>query len=433
MEGDLTLCFLCGKPSSDTCSYCLQVGYCSKYHLSKHRAQDRCLPFRVEVNQEKGRYVVATRDIAPLELVILDTPGSIGPKQFTKPVCLSCLSPVSGEFSCSSCNYPMCSQECAENVIHTQGECNIFPRFPDIKDYSTVQPQYECIAPLRLILNKNKDPLLWDMIKLHKDHTQDRIRINPQLVQEESYKITGLLLQFCNLSGAGFTEQDIIFSSSVLATHAVSVGENGRGFYPVFAFMSHSCTYNARHVIDESNCIRVYSQTQIKQGEEICITYTSLLSCTSHRQEKLRNLWFFSCTCARCSDPTELGTYISSVSCPSCPNNGYLVLEKDAWKCGECSLKVSESLVSSLLQSTRDIMGNSQNGIEKHEHFLNQTKQLLHPNNYQVLITERILSQLYGRGEDKVPREDLLRKIGLCKHLLSIIEILDPGFSQFRG
>ena len=24
MEGDLTLCFLCGKPSSDTCSYCLQ-------------------------------------------------------------------------------------------------------------------------------------------------------------------------------------------------------------------------------------------------------------------------------------------------------------------------------------------------------------------------------------------------------------------------
>ncbi len=85
------------------------------------------------------------------------------------------------------------------------------------------------------------------------------------LVSEESYKITGLLLQFCNLSGAGFTEQDIIFSSSVLATHAVSVGENGRGFYPVFAFMSHSCTYNARHVIDECNCIRVYSQTQIKQ------------------------------------------------------------------------------------------------------------------------------------------------------------------------
>ena len=86
------------------------------------------------------------------------------------------------------------------------------------------------------------------------------------LVLEESYKITGLLLQFCNLSSAGFTEQDIIFSSSILSTHAVSVGENGRGFYPVFAFMSHSCTYNARHVIDETNSIRVYSQTQIREA-----------------------------------------------------------------------------------------------------------------------------------------------------------------------
>ena len=69
----------------------------------------------------------------------------------------------------------------------------MFSRFPDIKDYSTVQPQYECIAPLRLVLNKKKDHLLWDTIKLHKDHTQDRIRINPQLVQ--GYSLNKLLIR----------------------------------------------------------------------------------------------------------------------------------------------------------------------------------------------------------------------------------------------
>ena len=81
----------------------------------------------------------------------------------------------------------------------------------------------------------------------------------------ESRKITGLLLQFCGLAGAGFTEPEVRFCSSLVSTHSVTVGERGRGLYPVFAFMSHSCAYNARHVIDGSNTMRVYAQTNIAQ------------------------------------------------------------------------------------------------------------------------------------------------------------------------
>ena len=51
---------------------------------------------------------------------------------------------------------------------------------------------------------------------------------------------------------------------SLLSTHSVSCGgEVGRAFYPTFAFMSHSCTYNARHVIGEDYTMRVYAQNRI--------------------------------------------------------------------------------------------------------------------------------------------------------------------------
>merc|ERR1719474_888355 len=75
-------CFLCGDPASSCCEWCGLVYYCSHYHLSKHRPKtsDRCLPFAIVASPDKGRYVVATRDIEPLELLIDDTAAAIGPK-----------------------------------------------------------------------------------------------------------------------------------------------------------------------------------------------------------------------------------------------------------------------------------------------------------------------------------------------------------------
>ena len=58
----------------------------------------------------------------------------------------------------------------------------LFNRFPVLKDYTIDQPQYECIVPLRLILNKMRDPDLWAIISMHMDHTEDRKQASPQLL-----------------------------------------------------------------------------------------------------------------------------------------------------------------------------------------------------------------------------------------------------------
>ena len=95
--------------------------------------------------------------------------------------------------------------------------------------------------------------------------------------------------------------------------------------YPTFAFMSHSCDYNARHVIQTDKTMQVFAQKKIKAGQEVTITYTGLLTSLPRRQDKLSSLWFFTCECDRCIDPTELGSHISSVACPACPKGGYLL------------------------------------------------------------------------------------------------------------
>ncbi len=47
-----------------------------------------------------GRYVVATRDIEPLELILVDTPAIYGPNHDSVPACMECLLPVDGNYLC---------------------------------------------------------------------------------------------------------------------------------------------------------------------------------------------------------------------------------------------------------------------------------------------------------------------------------------------
>ena len=34
--------------------------------------------------------------------------------------------------------------------------------------------------------------------------------------------------------------------------------------------------------------------------------------------QKLKEQWYFNCSCPRCADESEFGTWTSSISCPSC-------------------------------------------------------------------------------------------------------------------
>jgi len=75
------------------------------------------------------------------------------------------------------------------------------------------------------------------------------------------------------------------------------------------------------------------------ERENFCTYYGNALCFqgTLKRRDHLKESKFFDCTCVRCSDPTELGTYAGALKCPQCSTGVVLStapLDRDAdWHC----------------------------------------------------------------------------------------------------
>ena len=94
--------------------------------------------------------------------------------------------------------------------------------------------------------------------------------------------------------------------------------------FPTFSFLSHSCVSNSRFFISTEGKVTVRAQTAVAEGEEITQSYFPTQKGNVLRRKTIRDLWYFTCTCPRCEDSTELGTYLSSVHCRAC-KGGYLL------------------------------------------------------------------------------------------------------------
>ena len=83
-----------------------------------------CIIFYLKV----GKYLVATRDISPLDLILVDYPVAFGPNHDTAPVCLECLLPINENSvcNCPSCGLPLCSKSsCREQRELENGKLHI--------------------------------------------------------------------------------------------------------------------------------------------------------------------------------------------------------------------------------------------------------------------------------------------------------------------
>lgn len=73
--------------------------------------------------------------------------------------------------------------------------------------------------------------------------------------------------------------------------------------------------------------IRLRTTLKIPTGGELYACYTHSLLPTMLRREHLLEGKHFACACTRCSDPTELGTHMSSLKCNKCDNGIILPLD----------------------------------------------------------------------------------------------------------
>ena len=86
-------CIICWAETEGKCSLCGQAVCQGDLRLHTNpEVEDHCFPWRVENLPGCGRVLIATRDIAPFELVIADSALALVPNDV--PVCLGCLGKV---------------------------------------------------------------------------------------------------------------------------------------------------------------------------------------------------------------------------------------------------------------------------------------------------------------------------------------------------
>lgn len=77
------------------------------------------------------------------------------------------------------------------------------------------------------------------------------------------------------------------------------------------------------------------------------------------------------------------------------------------------------------------------NDVAAFEAFLHKYRNVIHQGHYLCLSAKHSLSQLYGKVAEymihEMPDHQLNRKIEICRDLMKVFDLVEPGYSRLRG
>ncbi|KAL9703384.1 hypothetical protein quinque_006902 [Culex quinquefasciatus] len=479
-------CALCGVEASLKCAGCKRVVYCSPEHQKKHwkrQHKNECAkPYEIVQhsenaklarNEEVGRFFLATEAIPKDTILFTESPMVIGPKwnldeyeQRSAIVpCVGCFTDCQlGVYRCDRCNWPVCKPDCPGLVnanLHAI-ECPILrfgggPKPRDDPEAVFDYYRYDAMLVLKcLALQIHNRPLFDQMMQLESHY---EARKGSQYYRDADDRTVQYLLK--NFL-APLKKQEEIQGKTVLPVadaktlhkicgilevNAMVIPlTNGReicGLYPIGCMLEHCCMPNCFYTFDCTKGMKLTFKAgrDIEKGEHLSTTYTHALWGTQQRRDHLKTNKYFSCSCARCADPTELGTYLSALRCLGVDGvgcSGYQLPidslnDASDWKCNQCPVQIEADQVNFLLAKIGEEMDDAieqKTSIKQKEDMIAKLLTFLHPNHYHIFALKHSLIQMYGHLKGyqtpQLSDRDLADKIGTCRELMKIIDTLDP-------
>jgi hypothetical protein len=293
----------------------------------------------------------------------------------------------------------------------------------------------------RVCLLRAERPESWQVVEALATHREQRAAADSDALVQ--HNIVTFLLKHARLADTlpGITAEDITRAEDVLDVNAFEIRgpeHSIRGLYPVTAMMNSSCRPNTQNSIDSDWVCRVRAVRPIAKGEEITDTYTYTLSNTLYRRKQLRNTKYFDCCCARCSDPTELGSHLSTLLCrvPAC--GGYSLARaplegSSPWTCRRCEAELPAAEVAEEQQQWEARLEAAPQELTVQEGLLAELGHLFHPgHNLATDVMFNLLPLLGARGSADLPAE-AERKAELAESLLGTMDLIVPGQFRMRG
>uniref|UniRef100_A0A182ND80 SET domain-containing protein n=1 Tax=Anopheles dirus TaxID=7168 RepID=A0A182ND80_9DIPT len=399
----------------------------------------------IQQNDQLGRFLVAKRDIKAGELILAEDPIVVGPYWDADISCLNCLRP--GSRTCKKClKAPLC-RDCQQ---HDAVECSFYEAATKLgKNF--LFDHFNTVTPVRCLLlyrsDRNKYEQLMAM-ESHCDsrrgteiwHIHEQYVIEPLMYEEEFQQIddlivtTELLQRIC-----GILDVNTFEIRGNMDSQGVQMNNLARGLYPRTSLMTHNCQTNTLISVDGMSKLRLYASTAIPAGDLLYYNYTRVLFSTFERQTHLRKGKYFICTCARCNDPTELGTNLSSLKCIKCAD-GLCVFyhQTPKWECTSCAHRLPREYVNQVMCEAREDISSCALDIRDLEKVIGKHSKTLNPHHSLVLEAKQNLagelrSMCMSYELQSVPRQALKRKLELCEEMLQILRTLDPGISRLTG
>ncbi|KAJ8926141.1 hypothetical protein NQ314_021523, partial [Rhamnusium bicolor] len=178
-----------------------------------------------------------------------------------------------------------------------------------------IHPTYQCITVLRCLYQKQFLPEVWKKIELLQSHCEERK--GTQKYEQDRVAVAQFIIRFFKLENV-FTEEEIMKVCGIVLvnTHEVPLTQPPHiAIYESTSMFEHSCSANCNKSFTNKGGVLITSGSYIKKGENLSICYTDPLWGTPNRRHHLYESKFFWCNCSRCLDPTEFGTYFSSLKC----------------------------------------------------------------------------------------------------------------------
>ncbi|KAF0291395.1 SET domain-containing protein SmydA-8, isoform A [Amphibalanus amphitrite] len=354
----------------------------------------------------------------------------VGPCADTAPLCLGCYRPVAGPRRCRRCGWPLCSEPCEQSEQH-RAECDLTAGSPlgALSGHEGVD-WYPCVAVLRLLRLRDTRPADWARLLQLQSHDDER-RDTDTYQLEQTTVVDRVRHRFGQFQHSEMLLHRIC---GIMETNAYEIRLpeiNVQGVYARAALFEHDCVPNTHRTFDENLTLVVRAAVDIAQGEHLTSIYTDNLWGTWQRREHLLTSKHFLCECARCCDPTELGTGLSSIRCSLC-QYGYiqsvdpLQVQAD-FRCAACGALVPGAPVRSALAALEaEVQAvEEEPTIDDCERLIQICSSVLHPTHHLMLDLKYPLVHLYNTSEP-LPAAQLDRKEQLCKEILSVADVVTP-------